>query len=63
MVRSLVGCMINLASENSDQNSCNLTLSDFKNMLSSPDKERALFTAPPQGLYLVSVSYKEEESK
>lgn len=63
MVRSLVGSMINLATENRDQNSCNLTLDDFKNMLSSPDKERALFTAPSQGLYLVSVSYQEEESK
>ena len=63
MVRSLVGSMINLATENQDQNSCNLTLDDFKNMLSSPEGKRALFTAPSQGLYLVSVSYKEEECK
>ncbi len=63
MVRSVVGSMINLATENQDQNSCNLTLDDFKNMLSSPDGERAQFTAPSRGLYLVSVSYNEEVNK
>jgi len=61
MVRSLVGSMVNLALVNQDQNSLNLTLGDFKNMLSSQSKERAVFTAPPHGLYLVSVGYQKDQ--
>ena len=61
MVRSLVGAMVNLSLVNQDKNSRNLTLDDFKNMLSSPKKVRAVFTAPPQGLYLVAVGYKKDE--
>ena len=60
MVRSLVGAMVNLALVSQDKNSRNLTLNDFKNMLSSPEKLRAVFTAPPHGLYLVAVGYKKE---
>ncbi|HEX2897589.1 MAG TPA: tRNA pseudouridine(38-40) synthase TruA [candidate division Zixibacteria bacterium] len=63
MVRSLVGSMINLSLENQDKNSRNLTLSDFKNMLSSQSKDRAVFTAPPHGLYLVGVGYPKDETK
>ncbi len=63
MVRSLVGSMINLALENQDKNSRNLTLSGFKNMLSSQNKDRAVFTAPPHGLYLVGVGYPKDETK
>jgi tRNA pseudouridine38-40 synthase len=61
MVRSLVGSMLNLSLKEQDQNSRNLTLSDFKNMLDTQTNERAIFTAPPQGLYLVEVGYKKEE--
>jgi tRNA pseudouridine38-40 synthase len=61
MVRSLVGAMVNLALVNQDQNSRNLTLNDFKNMLSSKVKERAVFTAPPHGLYLVAVGYQKDQ--
>jgi tRNA pseudouridine38-40 synthase len=61
MVRSLVGSMINLATEKPDRNNRNLTLDHFKNMLSSPEGERAVFTAPAHGLYLVSVSYEKEK--
>jgi tRNA pseudouridine38-40 synthase len=60
MVRSLVGAMVNLALVSQDKNSRNLTLDDFKNMLSSPEKVRAVFTAPPHGLYLVAVGYQKE---
>lgn len=63
MVRSLAGSMVNLALENQDNNSRNLTLDVFKNMLSSQDKERAVFTAPPHGLYLVSVGYPEDQKE
>ena len=62
MVRSLVGSMINLALVSPDRNSRNLTLADFKNMLTTQTDERAPFTAPPQGLYLVSVGYKKDQS-
>ncbi len=60
MVRSLVGAMVNLAQVNQDKNSRNLTLDDFKNMLSSSVKVRAVFTAPPHGLYLVAAGYQKE---
>ncbi len=61
MVRSLVGAMVNLALVCQDQNSLNLTLGDFKNMLSSQSNERAVFTAPPHGLYLVAVGYQKDQ--
>jgi len=61
MVRSLVGAMVNLALVSQDKNSRNLTLDDFKNMLSSPEKVRAVFTAPPHGLYLVAVGYQKDK--
>ncbi len=61
MVRSLVGAMVNLSLVNQDKNSRNLTLDDFKNMLSSQEKERAVFTAPPHGLYLVAVGYQKDK--
>lgn len=60
MVRSLVGAMLNLSLVKPDQNSRNLTLDDFKNMLSTQTDERAIFTAPPHGLYLVEVGYKKD---
>lgn len=63
MVRSLVGGMINLATVNSDQNSQNLTLKSFTNIIRFPDGERNIFTAPARGLYLVSVGYNERSSK
>ncbi len=61
MVWSLVGAMVNLALVKQDQNSRNLTLGDFKNMLSSQSNERAVFTAPPHGLYLVAVGYQKDQ--
>mgnify|MGYP006278711123 CR=1 FL=1 len=57
MVRSLVGAMVNLATRNPDGNSLNLTLADFENIIRSTDRKRVVFTAPPHGLYLVSVRY------
>jgi tRNA pseudouridine38-40 synthase len=57
MVRSLVGAMINVATEQQDDNRLNLTLADFENIISSTENKRVVFTAPPHGLYLVSVRY------
>jgi len=57
MVRSLVGSMTNLALINPDRNILNLTLDRFENMLKSSTKDRAAFTAPARGLYLLSVNY------
>ena len=61
MVRSLVGAMLNVSLVKQDKNSRNLTLADFKNMLDAQTDERAIFTAPPHGLYLVEVGYKEDK--
>jgi len=57
MVRSLVGAMINIATMDSDKNSLNLTLKDFKDILNVRTEERITFTAPAHGLYLVAVGY------
>lgn len=57
MVRSLVGAMVNLAVADPDDNSLNLTLGDFENIIRSTERKRVVFTAPPHGLYLVSVQY------
>jgi tRNA pseudouridine38-40 synthase len=59
MVRSLVGAMVNAATVNRDRNSLNLTLDDIGSMLQGLKSERNPFTAPAQGLYLVSVGYNE----
>jgi tRNA pseudouridine38-40 synthase len=58
MVRSLVGAMINLATVKRDNNVLNLTLSEFADIIGSRTEERITFTAPPRGLYLVSVGYR-----
>jgi tRNA pseudouridine38-40 synthase len=58
MVRSLVGTMVNLAAVEKDNNPQNLTLERFGDIIKSLTEERVVFTAPPQGLYLVSVQYK-----
>lgn len=58
MVRSLVGAMVNLAAVKKDNNPQNLTLERFGDIIQSLTEERVVFTAPPQGLYLVSVQYK-----
>jgi tRNA pseudouridine38-40 synthase len=58
MVRSLVGAMVNLAAVEKDNNPQNLTLERFGDIIQSLTEERVVFTAPPQGLYLVSVQYK-----
>ncbi len=57
MVRSLVGAMVNVATINRDDNSLNLTLDDMGSMLNESVSKRNPFTAPAQGLYLVSVGY------
>jgi tRNA pseudouridine38-40 synthase len=57
MVRSLVGAMVNLSRLEPDRNPANLTLADFEDILNSQTDSRIPFTAPPQGLYLVSVQY------
>lgn len=57
MVRSLVGAMLNLSDENPDDHPANLTLDSFTDILLTPSGLRIPFTAPPHGLYLVSVGY------
>lgn len=57
MVRSLVGAMVNLASTHRDRHPRNLTLERFADIIEAPTGHRVVFTAPPQGLYLVSVHY------
>lgn len=57
MVRSLVGAMVNVATINRDDNSLNLTLDDMRSMLDGSNSKRSPFTAPAQGLYLVSAGY------
>ena len=57
MVRSLVGCMVNLGEVHQDKNSLNLTLEAFKDIMSASSEQRMAFTAPGHGLYLVSVGY------
>ena len=60
MVRSLVGAMVNLAAISKDNNPQNLTLQRFGDIIQASTMERVVFTAPPQGLYLVSVQYRKE---
>ncbi len=62
MVRSLVGAMVNLAVVEKDNNPQNLTWERFGDIIRSSTEERVIFTAPPQGLYLVSVHYKEGQT-
>ncbi|HOP07973.1 MAG TPA: tRNA pseudouridine(38-40) synthase TruA [candidate division Zixibacteria bacterium] len=57
MVRSLVGGMVNLAEIDQDNNRDNLTIERFADIITSPENERNVFTAPARGLYLVSVRY------
>ncbi|UCG62443.1 MAG: tRNA pseudouridine(38-40) synthase TruA [Candidatus Zixiibacteriota bacterium] len=57
MIRSLVGAMVNLATVQQDKNKLNLTLERFGDIIKSSATERVEFTAPAQGLYLVSVGY------
>ena len=57
MIRSLVGAMVNVASPNKDNHPENLTLSQFADIIHAPSGQRIVFTAPAQGLYLVSVAY------
>jgi tRNA pseudouridine38-40 synthase len=62
MVRSLVGAMVNVATIEKDDNPHNLTLERFANIINISTKERVVFTAPPQGLYLVSVQYEKGQT-
>lgn len=62
MVRSIVGAMLNLASEAPDDNSLNLTLERFADIIRSSTDERVPFTAPAHGLYLVTVGYPEKRT-
>ena len=57
MVRSLVGAMVNLATTDRDRHPDNLTLARFADIIHTPSDHRIVFTAPAQGLYLVSVHY------
>jgi len=57
MVRSLVGAMVNVATVQRDSNSRNLTLERLSDIINAHTEERVVFTAPAQGLYLVSVTY------
>ncbi len=57
MVRILVGAMLNIATIDKDQHPDNLTLDKFADIIQAPTEQRIVFTAPPQGLYLVTVNY------
>ena len=57
MVRILVGAMVNIATIDKDQHPDNLTLEKFADIIQTPTEQRIVFTAPPQGLYLVTVKY------
>jgi len=57
MVRSLVGGMVNLATDEPDRNAHNLTLDQFGDIINAQTDERIKFTAPAHGLYQVSVGY------
>ena len=57
MVRILVGAMVNLGTVEPDHHRENLTLDMFADILYAPTDRRVVFTAPPQGLYLVTVKY------
>ena len=61
MIRSLVGAMVNLATLDRDKNKLNLTLDRFQDIMKASTTERSVFTAPAQGLYLVSVGYDKEK--
>ncbi|MEK7775562.1 MAG: tRNA pseudouridine(38-40) synthase TruA [Candidatus Zixiibacteriota bacterium] len=63
MVRSLVGGMVNAATCIPDANPRNLTPQSFQDILQGSTDERVVFTAPAQGLYLVSVGYHEGMSE
>ncbi|MFH1688126.1 MAG: tRNA pseudouridine(38-40) synthase TruA [bacterium] len=63
MVRSLVGGMVNLATNRPTDNIQNLTLESFQDIIKSPEGQRVVFTAPAAGLYLVSVKYREGKSQ
>jgi tRNA pseudouridine38-40 synthase len=63
MVRSLVGAMVNLARRSQDNNMQNLTLERFRDIMLGQIEERVVFTAPPQGLYLVAVGYNDRERR
>jgi tRNA pseudouridine38-40 synthase len=62
MIRSLVGSMVNLAALDRDKNKLNLTLERFRDIMKASTTERSVFTAPAQGLYLVSVGYDKEKT-
>jgi tRNA pseudouridine38-40 synthase len=63
MVRSLVGAMVNVATVAKDTHPRNLTLERFTDIIQRSTNERVVFTAPPQGLYLVSVQYKKGSAR
>ena len=63
MVRSLVGCMVNLATVGQIDNIQNLTLESFQDIIKSHEGQRVVFTAPAVGLYMVSVKYREGKSQ
>ena len=50
MVRFLVGAQLEVASGK-------LTAGQFKDIIVDPERRRALYPAPPEGLYLMKVSY------
>lgn len=50
MVRSLVGTMIKV-------NAGSLELFEFKDLIDNPERSEKVFTAPPNGLYLMEIRY------
>jgi tRNA pseudouridine38-40 synthase len=56
MVRNIVGTLVEVGRGK-------LTADDFKAVLASRDREQAGATAPPQGLFLVSVDYNDRQTR
>ncbi len=54
MVRNIVGTLVEVGRGR-------ITPGDFKNILESRDRDQAGATAPPQGLFLVSVGYDDDD--
>ncbi len=60
MIRSMVGAMVQIASQKQAKNKQHLTLDSFRDIIESSTDYRISSSAPAQGLYLVSVEYKKD---
>ena len=60
MIRSMVGAMVQIASQKKDKNKQDLTLESFRDIIENSTDYRITSCAPAHGLYLVSVEYKKD---